>query len=577
MIFHRLRGLNRFSEAFSLLFLLGIHFLCLRYFHKFDFYGEEGPRWLAFWISPLPVLFSYFVLRVFFRPIFSTAAVTSLEVILSVAHVSKVAIINEALSWGDIFQTPNYSIVFRYVTFWHLAILTVLIIISLLVFWNERNRVSYPLKARLAFLVLAILLYPVVRVSHFAEGESESSRILRHHLWKNKLAYFFPDWKKDVKLYGLPYHLAHTSGKKIPALPIESELEEFKKLVNKEVSKINRPQTVIYILCESCWHDETHFSEMFSPLRERGFRELRSISPVYGGATANAAFEVMTGLPSRTNSLNGVIYQEYASSMGKRAHALPRHLNNLGFSTVAVHNHDRNFWHRNIINPKFGFERFIGLQDMNYKGPLSGWADDSILFDSALKILKETKGKPLFLYLTTVYTHGPYENGNDSGVTDYRRKLNRTISELAKFVDEAVEIDQDALILVFGDHKPSLNDFYMRAGILPADAFDKINQWELVGDVPVYVRSSKKDSVDRIVKSASGLPFFCMSQAMDEEFLGTGVPAFQFSREHKLCSNEDKRQYRTFSRAYPDWLYSLSLFNDKNPSLTLRLHSLLDF
>lgn len=577
MIFHRSRGLNLFTEAFSLLFLLGIHFLCLRYFHKFDFYGEEGPRWLAFWISPLPVLFSYFVLRVFFRPIFSAVVISIIEFGLSVAHLSKVSIINEALSWGDIFQTTNFSIVLNYINFWHLALLTVLITISLLVFWTERKKGPYTWKARLAFLVLAILLYPAVLFSHFAEGESEGARILRHHLWKNKIIYFFPDWKKDVKLYGLPYHLAHTSGKKIPPLPTESELEEFKKLVSKEGAQVNRPQTVIYILCESCWHNETHFSEVFSPLRERGFRELRSISPVYGGATANAAFEVMTGLPSRTNSLNGVIYQEYASSMGKRAHALPRHLHNLGFSTVAVHNHDRNFWHRNIINPKFGFERFIGLQDMDYKGSRRGWADDSILFDSALKVLKETKGKPLFLYLTTVYSHGPYENGNDSGVTDYRRKVNRTISELAKFVDEAVKIDQDALILVFGDHKPSLNDFYMRAGILSAEAFDKINQWELVGDVPVYVRSSKKESVDRVVKSASGLPFFCMSQAMDEEFLGTGVPAFQFSKEHKLCSNEEKRQYRTFRRAYPDWLYSLSLFNDKNPNLTLRLHSLLDF
>jgi phosphoglycerol transferase MdoB-like AlkP superfamily enzyme len=485
--------------------------------------------------------------------------------------------VNEALSWGDIFQTTNYSIVLHYINLWHLALLTGLMIISLLVFWIERKRGVYPWKARLAFLFLALLLYPAVIFSHLAEGESEGARILRDRLWKAKIIYFFPDWKKDVKLYGLPYHLAHTSGKKIPPMPTESEREEFKTLFSKEDLKISRPKTVIYVLCESCWHDDSHFSEVFSPLRERGFREFRSISPVYGGATANAAFEVMTGLPSRTNSLNGVIYQEYASSMGKRAHALPRYLNQLGFSTVAVHNHDRNFWHRNIINPKFGFERFLGLQDMDYKGTHRDWADDSILFDSALKILKETRNKPLFLYLTTVYSHGPYEEGNDLGVTSFKRKLNRTISELARFVDATLKIDPEALILVFGDHKPSLNEFYVRSGVLPADAFDKINKWELMGDVPVYIRSSKKDSVDRIVKAASGLPFFCMSQAMDEEFLGTGVPAFQFSKEHKLCSNEEKRQYRTFRRAYPDWLYSASLFNDKNESVTLRLHSLLDF
>ncbi|NBX75403.1 MAG: alkaline phosphatase family protein [Proteobacteria bacterium] len=498
MIFHRSRGLNLFTEALSLLFLLGIHFLCLRYLHKFDFYGEEGPRWLAFWISPIPVLFCYFAFRAFFKPIFSTIVVASLELILSVAHVSKVAIINEALSWGDIFQTPNYSIVFRYINAWHLWFLFALIVISLITFLMERPKAPYPLKVRSTFLALAIILYPAVIFSRLAEGESEAARIFRHHLWKNKIFYFFPDWKKDVKLYGLPFHLAHTSGKRIPPLPSESQLEEFKKLVSKELPKLNRPKTIIYILCESCWHDDTHFSKLFSPLKERGFREFRSISPVYGGSTANAAFEVMTGLPSRTNSLNGVIYQEYASSMGKSAHALPRYLNNLGYSTIAIHNHDKKFWHRNIINPKFGFERFLGLQDMDYRGPVTGWADDSILFDSALKILKEKKDKPLFLYLTTVYTHGPYQEGNDSGVTDYRKRLTRTISQVTKFVDDTLKIDPDALILMFGDHKPSLNDFYIKAGILPSEAFDKVNQWDLIGDVPVYVRSPMKDSVEEL-------------------------------------------------------------------------------
>jgi hypothetical protein len=35
--------------------------------------------------------------------------------------------------------------------------------------------------------------------------------------------------------------------------------------------------------------------------------------PVYGGGTANAEFEMLTGLPSNSRVLSGTIYQEYAS------------------------------------------------------------------------------------------------------------------------------------------------------------------------------------------------------------------------------------------------------------------------
>jgi hypothetical protein len=524
------------------------------------------------------VLFSYFVLRVFFRPIFSAVVISSLEFGLSVAHVSKVSIINEALVWRDLIQPNNLSIIARYLTPAHALLMVFFLTLNILAFKAEHHRIPYSWRIRRRYFLLSLTILPLLFYLKYIQANLPGTLALKNYLEKQKVLVFYSDWVKSVKLFGLPYHLVHTSQTKLPTPPTQAEKEEFKRLLEKKNQIVFRPKNILYILCESCWHDEINFKGLFKPLRDRGFQNFSAISPVYGGSTVNAAFEVLTGLPSRTDSLNGVIYQEYASTMRKQVHALPRYLSNLGYTSIALHNNDRNFWSRNIINPKFGFERFIGLQDMNYKGPLSGWADDSILFDSALEVFRESGAKPHFFYLTSVYTHGPYQEVNgDLGVSDYRLRLSKTISELVKFIDAISKTDPNSLIVIFGDHKPSLTKFFQEHGIFSDNPFDSRGSWERVGEVPVYIRNSDQKRVSRVVKSSSGLPFFCMSQAIDQEFLQSGVPAFQFSQERKLCLNDEKKEYRTFSRAYPDWLYSLSLFNDKNPSLTLRLHSLLDF
>lgn len=565
-------------EICSIFLLLGIHFLCLRYLHKFDFYGVGGPRWGAFFLSPLPIIFTYFLLRVFLRPLLTTTLVAGIEIILSFANLQKLSLLNDALSWTDISQFTNYPIVLRYLTAPHLMILALFFLMVGFVIWIEKKVAPPSKKYQLIFLSMALLSYPLVFYSSLPDNYATVANLLKHHLSIRGVDYFVVDWRKNVKLNGLPYHLAQTSGKKVPLSPTAEQLETFQKLIKTNGSTLSRPEKLIYILCESCWHDKTNFSDVFEPLRDRGFKELRAISPTYGGLTVNAAFEMLTGLPSRTNSLRGIIYQEYAAQMGKTAHALPRYLARLGYSTVAIHNHDRNFWHRNIINPKFGFEKFIGLQDMQLDRSTGWWADDAVLYESALKVLQEKKDVPLFLYLTTVYSHGPYEPGKDFGVTDFRKKLTKSIGELSKFVDQVSKLHPDALILVYGDHKPSLNEFFIKSGVLPPDAFDNPNiSWDVVGDVPVYIRSADPKKADKVVKLASGLPFFCLIQVFDQEFLQSGVPAFTFSQENQLCLDYQNKKYGFYKKAYPDWLYALSLFNDSKERTTLRLHSLLDF
>jgi len=569
-------------ETFSLFFLFQGHLLALKYFQNFDFYGETGIRWLAFLISACPLLLCNFILRTFSGPVFAVCLTVCLEMLLSVAHKLKVTTIHEALYWGDIVHSKNIELVINYLKpehYWMLLGVLIVIIVSFVI----DRKISKPFsKMRPLYLGLSLIILPLVFIYHFIEAENPAANRLKNYFMKRDVRFFAPDWVRSSQAVGLPSLLAHTSLIKIPKPANQRERKLFHELENSDIQSANRAQQIIFVLCESCWHDGKNFSDSFQPLRERGFSEFRAISPVYGGSTANASFEVLTGLPSRTKYLDGVIYQEYGPGMSSKVHAIPNHLKKIGYKSTAIHNFDKYFWHRHIVNPKFGFDKFVGLQDIKQQVhtsglPSGGWPPDSLLYSTALENLEELKDAPFFLYLTTVYSHGPYPLGNDLGESSYRAKLNTAMSELTSFIDQVSKKYPDALILIFGDHKPALNELFKAKGILSAQVLDSRVPWDPIGDVPVFIRAREKDKVQRLINTASGLPFFCMFEAVDREFINSGIPALKYSRQNKLCEDYAKNSYPYYQKAYPEWLYSLSLFDGGRDQFTLRLHSLLDF
>jgi phosphoglycerol transferase MdoB-like AlkP superfamily enzyme len=73
---------------------------------------------------------------------------------------------------------------------------------------------------------------------------------------------------------------------------------------------------------------------------------------------------MLTGLPSNSRFLSGIIYQEYASQFKSHSDTIASVLKEKGFITYAAHNYLK-FWHRDIAYKKFGFEQFDGLYEMS--------------------------------------------------------------------------------------------------------------------------------------------------------------------------------------------------------------------
>lgn len=520
----------------------------------------EKHRWLAVALSMTPLFALYFFSRVLLPSVAAGTLTAGATFLLTKVSNTKQALTTAPLSWTDLSQTDNWSIIPHYISYHH--ILYVLLAVGVIF---VLTRIDPSKRLKKSGILLGALFSVISLHPYLDKIDNHVSRVARFELIRQDVQYYMWDWPLNIRKNGLLTHLIQTSQRRIPSPPSTEERSEFDLLTSSEITTVEQPANIILILCEACWHDDQHFKSAFKPLTDIGFQPFRAISPVYGGGTVNSAFELLTGLPAN-GALNGVIYQEYTQLLSSKAWAWPRNLQLAGYTTTSLHNFSRNFWNRHIINPKLGFQQFISIEDMNYDGPTL--ARDYILFDAAVEDFQNKNGSH-FQFMTTLYTHGGYESHEgDDGEHIYGERLAQSLQEAADFASKLIESHPDTLILLVGDHKPALTRFFHQANVFPDDFFIRTgltaNDYmfapsapkEVLGDVPGYIYYRNQDLTDRLNQQ----PFFCLTQIINDATVGTVLPSFQYSRHHSLCSKNTTLPYTQLSESYPSWLYSASLF-----------------
>ncbi|WP_198029945.1 sulfatase-like hydrolase/transferase [Christiangramia salexigens] len=199
-----------------------------------------------------------------------------------------------------------------------------------------------------------------------------------------------------------------------------------------------------------------------------------STSPVYGGNTAQAEFEILTGAPalSKYGSIEFNLF-----SGNKINSALPNLLRELGYSTIAT-----NALKPDIFN-SYNAYRSLGFQEQYYitgdtylKKGNEWFISDSDLLDQNIKfidsLLSRASSKPIFNYVLGMYGHTPYSidtSINPLKIDVYRNKevkaearLKRSVNQiyyrtraLSNYIKKLNIIDPNAIILITGDHLPS--------------------------------------------------------------------------------------------------------------------------
>lgn len=518
------------------------------------------------WLSTPTLLVFYLLRAIKIKPFTSLYVTLVLFFTLSYISNKKSELTGEPLSFNDLIATSNISVASKYTPTLSIAYSLIAALVLFFIFLAESKFTKKEDFRPSIYLIVTLLLpfsFYLYILNQFPLG-SHTYNSINNELKKYKITYIQYNWSQNESENGLPMHLVQTSARKsIPSSTLSQNALYDK--YNNTIQKQRGERTIIYILCEACWYDENNFKNIFQPLINLGFKESRAVSPAYGGGTANAEFEMFTGLPSHSKYISGIVYQEYSNFISDHADTLPQQLKKNGYITYAAHNNNREFWHRNVIYPKFGFTKFQDIKEMGsippeYSNEKKYWqwaADDYLLFNTAIKELKTERNKKIFMSLITMSTHGPYHVENDLGENAYSYQLTQAIARITEFTKQVEELDPNALIVIYGDHKPALNKFFISKGILKQNIFGS-GPYDY-GDVPVLIKSKNLEATANVVRESKGKPFFCLTNAIDKNFIGTRIFSFDFY-EKNGCFSDGDYDYSSLVSKAPSWLYSLAIF-----------------
>ena len=153
-------------------------------------------------------------------------------------------------------------------------------------------------------------------------------------------------------------------------------------------------------------------------------------------------------------------YDPFLTAHGETSYALPARLGARGYHSLFVHPHDMRFYGRDRLMPAIGFDRLIGEESFAAPPPRGGrYIDDQTLGGAIGKLVDQAAG-PTLLYAVTMENHGPWDTdrltGSPDGFNAYLSHLRSSDAMLTALVARLSAAGRPALLVFFGDHRPSI-------------------------------------------------------------------------------------------------------------------------
>jgi len=240
--------------------------------------------------------------------------------------------------------------------------------------------------------------------------------------------------------------------------------------------------------------------------------------PVVGAGTANAEFEILTGMKLQYFGTGEYPYKTILKEVDD-CESIASYLKKMGYGTHAVHNNGGNFYSRVNAFSKMGFDSFTSKELMNITEftPNEGWAEDSILPKETIKTLTSTKG-PDLTYVITVGQHGVYpeeqviedpycevygleSEGETNAWTYYMHQAHKTDLFMKELCESLEKLDEDTIVVFWGDHLPTmgLEDSEMVSGDIYKTKYVTWNNFGLEKqDEDLYAYQLMADIFDQI-------------------------------------------------------------------------------
>ncbi|ADH09226.1 TPA: sulfatase-like hydrolase/transferase [Bacillus cereus] len=234
---------------------------------------------------------------------------------------------------------------------------------------------------------------------------------------------------------------------------------------------------IIFVMSESFWDPTkvTNLSFSEDPVPNlhhyiENFPGGQTISPTFGGNTANVEFEALTSYSMSLLKPGSIPYQQVITNK-KEIPSIPTALKKEGYYTSAIHSFGRTFFKRDDVYKVLGFDKFNAEDTMENVDIDGDYISDLAMSKEIIAELEEQK-QPTFIHAVTMQNHFPFtegrfgenlieisglENEESKGELEtYTEGLRRSDEALQYLIEQLDNFDRPTLLVFFGDHLPSL-------------------------------------------------------------------------------------------------------------------------
>ena len=455
----------------------------------------------------------------FFNNLILAISLSSLVMlIVAIANYYKMLVVGEPIYPSDLSMISNIDEIIGYVKnlLSPTLIIGLIVVIALLVVLSFICRKGFKLTMKLRVIFFAIFIAYLASIFYYEKSPLKPL--------VNSTVYFtkwnqLNNYQQNGFLFGFITNLQNDLMIKNDHYT-EANLQEIMDYYTKkaedynESADLSQQPNIITIVSESL-SDPTVFNQLtFSedPLPNlRQYLETYSsghfLSPFKGNRTANVEFEYLVGF---TNSLllEGTIPFQQALSSKPEIPSFISFMDQLGYTSVAIHPNNAAFYKRSQVYPALGFDEFLSIDKMKHLDYIDSqkYVSDQSVFDELYAEL-EAADRPIFAYGLTMANHIAIfdqkfgentievldANGeHNTEMETYAEGLKQTDLALKEFITKIENYDEPTLVIFFGDHLINFqSDIHEQHGYIEKDT-DALRA-KLFFETPLLIMSNMDD------------------------------------------------------------------------------------
>jgi len=403
--------------------------------------------------------------------------------VLYVGNAVKISFFGGPIMPDDVYALRSLLLVLEG---WHFiaAALPLAAIVALLLFNFTLRHWSAYLASMLVILLGMTLVYKPAAILEPLD------RYFGNSVWDQRSNYLY----RGATLYSLQEGARYFADAHIPP-DRDLALSAAANLLDHVTKTTTAPgiftaRNVHILLLESFWdpmllkeagYNQDPLAPAFRRLwKQSGFSHV--MSPVYGGYTANAEFEILCGFPVVEDNV------KFERQMLNDVPCLPHLLAGYGYRTLASHPNVPVFWNRINAYRRMGFQTYWSKQDFLLDDMNREFLSDASLYRQVLEKIADPidDRQPLLNYIVTYFGHWNYPlnearpnqitaSSSVEEVSSYANTMYYKSLELVSFVEQLQARDPDSIIVLFGDHLPFMGENfagYVDSGVLASKRSD---------------------------------------------------------------------------------------------------------